>query len=104
MELIVGQHGFLRWWAVGFPTRIVAWGHDVVNTVADTFAIKAMASHLGDAIFQDPTWQGRLIGIFIRLFRITVGGFAELLTILMVGFVLTAWYALPVVAIVGIFK
>ncbi len=104
MGLIAGQFGFINWWARLFPLRIIEWGKGLVALVADVFAVKAMATHLGEAIFQDPTWQGRLIGVAIRLARIGVGAFAELTTIIFVGCVLIGWYVLPLIAIAGVVK
>ena len=104
MGLITGQYGFFNWWLRLFPLRIVEWGKGLVSIVADVFAIKAMSTHLGEAIFQDPTWQGRMIGILIRLARIGTGAFAEMLTLLLVGLVLVGWYILPLVALVGVVK
>ncbi len=104
MALIVGKFGFFNWWLVLFPLRIVEWGKGLVSVVTDVFAIKAMASHLGEAIFQDPTWQGRMIGILIRFVRIGTGAFAVILTTLLAGCVLIGWYLLPVVALLGVVR
>lgn len=104
MGLITGQFGFFNWWARLTPLRIIEWGKGLVSIVADVFAIKAMSTHLGEAIFQDPTWQGRMIGILIRLARIGIGTLAEIVTLLLVGLVLIGWYILPVVAVVGVLK
>jgi len=77
------------------PKRLVLAGKNFLSMVADTFAIKSMTEHIGEAIFQDPTWQGRLIGIFIRIFRIFLGLIVEAILALAVLCVIMAWYALP---------
>lgn len=67
--------------------------------VADTFAIRSMAEHINEAIFQDPTWQGRLIGIFIRIFRIFLGLIVLAILSAIVAAVIASWYALPFFAV-----
>jgi len=104
MELIAGQFGFFRWWMVQFPLRIVEGGKKWAALVADVFAIKPMLQHLGESIFQDPTWQGRLIGIAIRLGRIGIGLFAQLMVFVVTGAVLILWYLLPILALWGIIR
>ncbi len=99
MELVLGQFGFVRWWAVLIPQRIWLWGKRVIWLVGDAFAVQAMVTHWGQAIFQDPTWQGRIIGILIRTVRIVIGLFAQGITVLLVIAALAAWYLFPLVAL-----
>lgn len=58
-----------------------------------------MAEHINEAIFQDPTWQGRLIGIFIRIFRIFLGLIVLAILSAIVVAVIASWYALPFFAV-----
>lgn len=102
MSLLTGRYGFLHWWAVLVPTQIVEQGKQSIASVGDAFAMKAMLQHMGEPIFQDPTWQGRLIGIGIRIIRVGIGLFAEMLTFIAVGVVLLVWYLFPLIALGGI--
>lgn len=104
MDLIIGQHGFFNWWAALMPAKIVDGGRNIMNLVADAFAVKAMATHINEPIFQDPTWQGRLIGIGIRIIRIICGLFAQFLVLLATGFAVLLWYVFPILALWGIIK
>jgi hypothetical protein len=87
------------WWAWNLPKRLVLAGKNFLSIVADTFAIKSMATHINEAIFQDPTWQGRLIGIFIRIFRIFLGLIVLAILLVIVATAVATWYALPFFAI-----
>ena len=86
------------------PAAIWRKGYIWVQTVGSIFGVKEMAEHLGQPIFQDPTWQGRLIGIGIRIIRLLVGLFAEGLFLLAVLVCVLAWYILPFVALYGMVK
>ncbi len=104
LSLIVGESGFVRWWGVIIPKRIWRAGLELIGLVGDVFAIQAMSHHLGEAIFQDPTWQGRLIGIFIRLIRIIIGLFGEAMVFLFLAVTLSLWYVLPFFFIFEVIK
>lgn len=102
--LLFGQFGFVHWWVIGIPTALWRRGYIWIQTVGNVFAVKDMAQHLGEPIFQDPTWQGRLIGIFIRIFRLIVGLFAEALFTAFVLILILVWYVLPFAAMYGMVR
>lgn len=104
MELIIGKYGFISWWAFIMPQRLWDAGYKFMQTAADIFAIKEMAQHIGESIFQDPTWQGRLIGIGIRIMRIIFGVFAESIFVIMTLSVVVLWYMFPIIAVYGVAK
>lgn len=104
MNLLTGQFGFLRWWTVLLPQAIIAKGRRSVSLVGDAFAVKQMLQHINEPIFQDPTWQGRLIGIGIRIMRIVIGLLAEGVTTLALGALLVLWYLFPLIALWGILR
>lgn len=76
----------------------------MVSLVGDAFAVKQMLQHINEPIFQDPTWQGRMIGIGIRIMRIIIGLFAEGVATVVMGMALAFWYLFPLLALWGIFK
>jgi hypothetical protein len=92
------------WWAWNLPKRLVLAGKNFLTIIADTFAIKSMATHINEAIFQDPTWQGRLIGIFIRIFRIFLGLLVLAILAVLAVVLILVWYVLPFFAIWMIIK
>ncbi|MFA6082522.1 MAG: hypothetical protein WC773_03890 [Patescibacteria group bacterium] len=104
MGLIVGPNSFISWWVFAVPKRLYLWGMRVVGMVGDTFAVKQMATHIGEPIFQDPTWQGRLIGIFIRFFRLIVGLLLEGVFFVLVCAVVIGWYLLPFLAVYEVIR
>ncbi len=101
MGLLYGEHGFLQWWAVRIPSQIVAMGKRMVFLVGDVFAIQSMVQHITEPIFQDPTWQGRLIGIAIRVSRIVIGLLGQLFAIVFTIVLLVLWYGFPLLAFRG---
>lgn len=86
------------------PVSIWRKAYMWVQTVGNVFGVKEMAEHIGQPIFQDPTWQGRLIGIGIRIVRLLVGLFAEGLFLMVAVVLVVAWFALPFVAIYGMVR
>lgn len=104
MELLTGQFGFVMWWAVMVPGRLWRAGDKWIKTAGEIFAVKEMVQHLGEPIFQDPTWQGRLIGIVIRLIRLVVGLVGQFLFLCAVVVVIGLWYLFPLLAIYEVVK
>ncbi len=99
MDVLFGEFGFVRWWTVRFPEQIYAFGKRTVGLVGDAFGVKSMLEHITEPIFQDRTWQGRIIGVAIRSLRVLLGLFVEGLFVVFFGLLIVLWYLFPFIAI-----
>ncbi len=94
------QQLFRLWYIESAPW---AWQRylGILRTFDGTFAIKDTWRNISRPLFQDYTWQGRIIGVFLRLARIGLALFIYLLTALISVAVYLAWLVLPVIFIMS---
>lgn len=90
----------LRLWYVQSAPWALARYMQTVHVLDGTFAVADTWRNIGRPLFQDYTWQGRAIGVVLRILRIFAGG----ITYLLAGFVFLAvylfWLAFPVLCII----
>src|SRR3990167_1987507 len=70
---ISGFRGFLVFWFEAGPIWFWNQSFETLNKLESIFAVRLMFQHLTEPIFQDYSRAGRLIGFFVRLFRIGFG-------------------------------
>lgn len=87
-------HLFRLWYIQSGPW-VIQKCLGTVRIFDGTFAITDTWRNMGRPLFQDYTWQGRVIGVFLRLARIGLGTFIYALTALiyLTGWIL--WLVLP---------
>lgn len=64
---------FFRFWFIDSLSLAVGTFKRSLSILEGTIAVSETIRNLGKPLFQDYTWQGRLIGFFLRLFRIVFG-------------------------------
>lgn len=81
-----------------------AWGH-YKSTLAGfeaQIAVQATWKNIGKPLFQDYTLQGKVIGFFLRLFRILGGLFFYFVLGLLYIILYLLWIFLPILSVVSI--
>lgn len=97
-----GMQQFLRLWYLESGPWALHRYLSTVRVLDGTFAIADTWRNLGRPLFQDYTWQGRIIGFFLRLARIGVGLFVYLLAALLYAAAYLIWLVFPLVAIISL--
>jgi hypothetical protein len=93
---------FLRFWYLNSFSW--TWNH-YLSTIAafeGQIAVQATFHNINKPLFQDYTFQGRIIGFFFRLFRIISGLLIYLFLGIFMALFYLLWVLLPVLCIVSI--
>lgn len=93
---------WLQFWYMHSPGRFYAACLHSIGSLDNTFAVRDTAKNLGKPLFQDYTYQGRIIGVFLRCSRIAIGVLCYLF--LVVGYALAfgTWLLFPLLCIVSL--
>jgi hypothetical protein len=67
-----------------------------------TFAIGDTWRNMGRPLFQDYTWQGRAIGVGLRIVRILLGAFIYFLTAIVYTVAWIIWLILPFIFVISL--
>lgn len=67
------MHFFWNYWYLQSFSRFFASLEETISTLDNTFAVKDTARNMDKPLFQDYTFQGRIIGVVLRVFRIVFG-------------------------------
>lgn len=89
-------------WFVESGPRAIAWYRRVIAGFESNLAIATTAKNLSKPLFQDYTFQGRVIGFGFRLLRIFFG---SILYAVIAGFAVVIyllWLVFPILCIVAI--
>ncbi len=89
------------WYLRSFPW---AWEH-YISTLASfeaQIAVQSTWKNIGKPLFQDYTFQGKIIGFFFRLFRILGGLFLYAVIGIIYAALYLLWILLPILSIVSI--
>lgn len=75
---------------------------ETVKSLDGIFAVGATWRHIGKPLFQDYTWQGRVIGVFLRIARIIAGyvTFFFAATLYVVAYIF--WLLFPLICAVSL--
>jgi hypothetical protein len=92
----------LRLWYVQSAPWAVSRYVTTVRTLDGTFAVVDTFRNLGRPLYQDYTWQGRVIGVFLRLARIGFGIIMYVLAAVVYFIAYLMWLALPFIFIAAI--
>jgi hypothetical protein len=95
------QHLFQLWYLQSGPWVLNRY-LGTVRIFDGTFALKDTWKNISRPLFQDYTWQGRLIGVGLRLFRIGLGALIYTLTAVIYAVSWILWLLLPVIFVVSI--
>ena len=81
-----------------------AWEHYIRSVAAfdSRIALTTTLKNLDKPLFQDYTWQGRLIGFFFRLVRICFGLVLYGLTAVVYAVAYLIWLAFPFICVLAI--
>jgi hypothetical protein len=96
-------HLFRLWYIQSAPWAIRRY-LQTVQILDGTFAVGDTWRNLGRPLYQDYTWQGRAIGVGLRLFRIGFGLITYFLAAIVYIAAYLIWLAFPglcIVAIIG---
>jgi hypothetical protein len=93
---------FARWYYVTTTKSLLEVLLDLFGLVSSVFAIRIMWQHISEPMYQDYTWQGRVIGFAIRSLRILLGLFVEGIIVLILAVVMLVWLVLPLLVVVKI--
>ena len=96
------QHLLRLWYIQSGPWAIRRY-MSTVQILDGTFAIGDTWRNIGRPVFQDYTWQGRIIGVFLRLARIGLGYFTYFVAALLYVSVYIIWLLFPVICLISLF-
>lgn len=92
--LDAGRH-FLLWLFLDMPINIYQGWSKTASSFEAQIAVITTAQNLGKPLFQDYTREGRMIGFFMRLFRIAIGILVQIIILLLFIALLFLWMIMP---------
>src|SRR5258708_6648176 len=95
------QH-LITYWYLESPARFYSAYRQTVQTLDGTFSVRDTLRNISKPIFQDYTYQGRIIGVLLRLARVVVALFLFLLTALVYAGAFLIWLFFPLICVVSI--
>lgn len=93
---------FIRYWYLESPARFYAAFLAVCQMFEDTLAVKDTIRNITKPLFQDYTYQGRLIGFMLRLARIGLGVFIFTLLGFAYLFLFVGWILFPILCLLSL--
>ena len=90
---------FGRFLVVDGPRKIFELWQATAGNFEAEMAVVATAKNLGKPLFQDYSREGRLIGFLLRLGRILVGSFIQLVILIVFIALIILWLLLPFIII-----
>ena len=94
------RHLFLFWYGKSGPWVLRSFLHTIQN-FEGTLAVKSTAKNISKPLFQDYTYQGRIIGALLRIARICLGSFIYLLIAVAYLGAYAFWLAFPIICLVN---
>lgn len=93
---------FFRFWYV--QSFAWAWQHyrSTIASFEAQIAIKATWKNIGEPLFQDYTFQGKVIGFFLRIARIFFGGIFYGIIACIALFLYIFWLLFPILCLISI--
>lgn len=85
----------LTYWYLKSPAWFYNACLECINSLENSLAVRATARNITKPLFQDYTYQGRIIGVLIRSARITLGFFVYILVVLVFVASFLFWISLP---------
>lgn len=92
--LDAGRH-FLMWLFFDMPINIYHAWLKTAGSFEAQMAVITTARNLGKPLFQDYTREGRLIGFFMRLARISIGVIVQIIILLFFIVLIIVWIIMP---------
>ena len=96
----------LKLWYVSSPNSAWQFYLRIVGELEGSVGVRDMLRNIRQPLFQDYTWQGRLIGLIMRLARISFGLILYFLMAILGAVIFLIWLLFPflcVAAILGSF-
>ena len=93
---------FLRYWYLQSPAIAFRSLGRAINFFEAQLAVRATLQNLNKPLFQDYTFQGRIIGVFLRLGRAFLGGLLYLLISLVYLGIYLLWLIFPLLCLVSL--
>ncbi|MBU0647727.1 hypothetical protein KJ855_00950 [Patescibacteria group bacterium] len=94
---------FFKWYYQTQTMNFIGMLMGLFGLVSEMFAVQIMFKHITEPLYQDYTWQGRIIGFMVRSGRIILGVIVELIVILFLGVILLLWLFLPLIILGKVF-
>jgi hypothetical protein len=92
----------LRLWFIQSAPWAIHRYLGTVRTLDNTFAVGDTWRNIGRPLFQDYTWQGRIIGVFLRILRILAAYIVYFLAAVVYLFFYLLWIAFPLICLASI--
>lgn len=91
---------FPLWWYTRGLLRILRWGRETIANAERQLALGIWLKAMFKPMFQDYTWEGRLVSFFMRamllIFKMVMFG----AWVIAVAVMICMWLALPIAALV----
>jgi hypothetical protein len=104
LELLADLWRFPWWWYTGGAKLVALWCWEGFSDTRARLAIGLFARYLFHPMYQDYSWQGRAISLFMRLFLLIVKLVRLVFSAAWHLLVLWLWLALLPVGIIIIFS
>jgi hypothetical protein len=92
----------LRLWYVASGPWVIQRYLTTIRIFDGTFAVRDTWKNMSRPLFQDYTWQGRIIGVFLRLFRIGVAAIIYFTAAVFYLIVYLIWLLFPVICLASL--
>ena len=93
---------FLAYWYLQSPARFVKTVSHAIGTLDGQFAVRDTLKNLNKPLFQDYSYQGRILGVVFRLGRVGMALFIYALAALAYVFGYVLWLLVPPLCLVSI--
>ena len=96
------MESLIKYWYLQSPLRFYTAMAHGISTLDATFAVRDTLRNINKPLFQDYTWQGRFIGVLMRLARVGVALFLYFFAL--VGYIVAFifWIIFPIICIFSI--
>lgn len=102
LSLFIELFYFPLWWYSGGVLFAVRGGHRLVVAGAEILSPGVWWRYLFVPMYGQYNWQGRIISFLVRLVQGIVRGALFLAWMIVVGFLIVAWFAVPPLVARGI--
>jgi len=93
---------FLTYWYLQSPARFYRAFLGATTTVENQMGVQDMIRNISKPLFQDYTFQGRLIGLGLRIVRILAGVILFTLTFIIYILLFLLWNLFPILCLVSL--
>lgn len=91
-------YDFIYWWLIAIPLSILNGVKSILLEVDHALVLRENFRLwlVAEPMFGDYTWQGRLVGFFLRGLRVVCSVLVYLLIVLLGVLIIVGWFAVPI--------